>query len=50
MKSRAAILTLGKPVHKKEDGVVEAPRNPFTTDDIQPLSSLPIFVNREFPR
>ena len=36
MKSRAAILTLGEPIHKWETGAVEASRNPFTVDDIQP--------------
>ena len=50
MKSRATTLTLGELVHKWENGVIEALRNPVTADDIQPPSSLPIFVNREFPR
>ena len=50
MKSIEEILTLGEPVHKWEHGAVEALRNPVTTDEVQPPNSLPIFVNREFPR
>ena len=50
MKSRAAILTLGEPIHKWENGAVKTLRNPVTDDDVQPPSSLPIFVNCKFPR
>ena len=50
MKIRAAILTLGEPVHKWENSAVKTLRNLVTTDDIQPPNSLPIFVNREFLR
>ena len=50
MKSRVAILTLGEPIHKWEIGTIETPRNPFSTDDIQPPNSLPVFFNREFSR
>ena len=50
MEIRAAILTLGEPIHKWENGVVKALRNPATADDIQPSSGFPIFVNYEFHR